>query len=263
MPIIVSCPNCSGQLRVADELIGRKVRCPACTTTFDARASSAAPSEPPAPSEKVDAWKFLDLELKEDAAPPRPAPPPLRPTLELDEEIPTAPRDPSPRARLNDDHDDLTPCPVCGRMCHADARRCAHCGERFDRDDDAPRRRRPRREDRRDTEPHRSGFVLAMGIVSLALLVFCPLISIVFGLIAWICGRSDLRKIHEGTMDPEGEDSTQAGWICGIIGTCLSAIIWIGCGTWMGFLWYQSIQFSKQLNQPRMVAPPKAPGQKF
>ena len=63
MPIIVSCPSCSGQLRVADELIGRKVRCPACSTTFEARDSSApAPTEPAAQPEKADAWKFLDLE---------------------------------------------------------------------------------------------------------------------------------------------------------------------------------------------------------
>jgi predicted Zn finger-like uncharacterized protein len=264
MPIIVSCPNCSGQLRVADELIGRKVRCPACSTTFDARDSSPpAPKEPAAQPEKVDAWKSLDLELKEDAPPPRPAPPPLRPTLELDEEIPTAPRDPSPRARLNDDHDDMFPCKVCGRMCHNDARRCSHCGERFDRDDDGPRRRRPRREDRRDTEPHRAGFVLAMGIVSLSLLLFCGLLSPIFGLIAWICGRADLRKMQQGAMDPEGEDSTQAGWICGIIGTCLGAVIWLGCGSIIGVTWYQEIENSRRMNQQRMPPPPRVPGQKF
>jgi predicted Zn finger-like uncharacterized protein len=271
MPIIVSCPSCSGQLRVADDLIGRKVRCPACSTTFDA-ASSSAPAPKPAPrnepteSEKVDAWKFLDLELKAD-------PPPSRPTLELDgDDIPTAPRDPSPprrdepRPQLNDDHDDLFPCKVCGRMCHNDARRCSHCGERFDGDEDHPRRRRPRRDDRRDTEPHRAGFVLAMGIVSLSLLPLCflSLLSIVFGPIAWICGHTDLRKMRAGTMDPEGEGSTQAGWICGIIGTCLGAVIWLGCGSWLGMIWYETIQNSKRMNQPRMVAPPppRAPGPK-
>jgi predicted Zn finger-like uncharacterized protein len=272
MPIIVSCPNCSGQLRVADDLIGRKVRCPACSTTFEA-ASAPAPKPLPAESEKVDAWKFLDLELKADPPPLRPSPPP-RPTLELDEEIPTAPRDPSlprrdgPRPQLNDDHDDMFPCKVCGRMCHNDARRCSHCGERFDGDgdEDAPRRRRPRRDDRRDTEPHRAGFVLAMGIVSLSLLLVCWPLSIIFGMIAWISGGSDLRKMRADTMDPEGEGSTQAGWICGIIGTCLSAVVYLGCGTIVGISWYETIQSSRRMNPPRIVAPPRqvpGQGQKF
>jgi predicted Zn finger-like uncharacterized protein len=263
MPIIVSCPSCSGQLRVADDLIGRKVRCPACNTTFDATDSSRAPA--PSPRQPVtdngDAWKFLDLELKDDPPPPRPPLAP-RPLLELEEEIPTAPHDPSPprraeaRPRLNDDHDDLFACKVCGRMNHNNARRCSHCGERFDGDDeDVPRRRRPRRDDRRETEPHRGGFVLAMGIVSLAMIVACWPLSIIPGLIAWICGRADLRKMRDDTMDPEGESSTQAGWICGIIGTCLSAVIWLGCGTIIGMSWYETIQSSKRM-QPRIIAPP-------
>ena len=263
MPIIVSCPSCSGQLRVADDLIGRKVRCPACSTTFDAEAPPPpAPMNKPAESQEVDAWKFLDLELKAD-----PSPPPRR-MLELDgDDIPLAPRDPSPppqrdepppRARLEEDHDDLFPCKVCGRMCHNDARRCSHCGERFDQgDEDFPRRRRPRRLDRRDTEPHRAGFVLAMGIVSLVLLLVCWPLSIVFGLIAWICGRADLRKMREETMDPEGESSTQAGWICGIIGTCLSAVVWLGCGTFIGMIWYEQIAASKRMAPQRMNVPPQ------
>ena len=271
MPIIVSCPSCSGQLRVADDLIGRKVRCPACSTTFEATApppptSARPPAGGSSETEKVDAWKFLDLELSNDPLAPRAAPPP-RPILELDdEEIPTAPRDPSPprrespRARLNDDHDDMFPCKTCGRMCHNDARRCPHCGERFvgeGDDEDRPRRRR-RRDNRRDTEPHRAGFVMAMGIVSLVMLAVCGLLSPVFGLIAWLCGRNDLRKMREETMDPEGEGSTQAGWICGIIGTCLGALIWIGCGSWIGFVWYAAIE-SSQMNQPRMIAPAPPP----
>ena len=270
MPIIVSCPSCSGQLRVADDLIGRKVRCPACSTTFEAASASPLPQDEPPEPQKVDAWKFLDLELKAD---PPPARPPIvaRPMLELDEEeIPTAPRDPSPRRdeprpRLADDHDDMFRCKVCGRLCHNDARRCSHCGERFDRDEDEDRpRRRPRRDDRRDTEPHRAGFVLSMGIVSLVLLLVCWPLSIVFGLIAWICGRGDLRKIANGSMDPEGESSTQAGWICGIIGTCLSAVVWLGCGTIIGISWYEQIENSRRMNQQRFVPPPRvAPVRKF
>ena len=153
-------------------------------------------------------------------------------------------------------------CKVCGRMCHNDARRCSHCGERFEGEDDAPRRRRPRREERRDTEPHRAGFILSMGIVSLALLIACWPLSIVFGLIAWICGRADLRKMRAGEMDAEGEDSTQAGWICGIIGTCLSAVIWLGCGSIIGVSWYNEVENSRRM-QRRVPQPNRVPVQKF
>jgi len=42
MPITVSCPKCSKQLRVRDELVGKKLRCPGCGNTFDAKAIPAA-----------------------------------------------------------------------------------------------------------------------------------------------------------------------------------------------------------------------------
>jgi predicted Zn finger-like uncharacterized protein len=44
----IHCPSCNRELRVPDELLGKKVKCPACSTTFT--ASVAGPQEaPPAP----------------------------------------------------------------------------------------------------------------------------------------------------------------------------------------------------------------------
>ncbi|HEY7326578.1 MAG TPA: DUF4190 domain-containing protein [Gemmataceae bacterium] len=34
MPISVICPECSGKLRVADNLVGKKIKCPKCSATF-------------------------------------------------------------------------------------------------------------------------------------------------------------------------------------------------------------------------------------
>ncbi len=45
------------------------------------------------------------------------------------------------------------------------------------------------------------------------------------GIPAWIMGHRDLAMMREGVKDPAGRGSTQGGWICGIIGTCLSAIV--------------------------------------
>ena len=67
-------------------------------------------------------------------------------------------------------------------------------------------------------EPHRGTLVLILGILSIVLQCF-PL-----GLVAWILGSGDLKKIRARQMDPEGEGLTKAGWICGIIGTCLGGL---------------------------------------
>jgi hypothetical protein len=59
--------------------------------------------------------------------------------------------------------------------------------------------------------------ILVFGILSL---VVCQL----FGPFAWIMGNNDLAAIRAGRMDPEGEGMTQAGKICGIIGTVFLVI---------------------------------------
>ena len=81
---------------------------------------------------------------------------------------------------------------------------------------------------RADALPHRAGLVLTLGIVSVALSLNCcwlaPLWGLGFGIPAWVMGQSDLRKIRSGAMDPDGESNTKAGWVCGIIGTCMGGL---------------------------------------
>src|SRR5262245_28615105 len=40
MPLVISCPSCSRQLRLPDELQGKPVKCPSCMTQFTADSSS-------------------------------------------------------------------------------------------------------------------------------------------------------------------------------------------------------------------------------
>lgn len=280
MPIIVGCPNCAGQLRVADGLIGRKVRCPACNTIFDAAEPAAPPPPPrdepagstpllpklelPVETERVDPWKALNLELtpSEPARPPKEEPKPKPkgvrepgPTPEEDDE-PRRPR----KARLNDDHDDLRPCPGCGRMVYRDSRRCIACGERLAQDDDPDDDiRYERRRRKRDWEPHRSGFVLTMGVISLATPFACwPLsfLAVIPGIMAWAMGSGDLRKMRRGEMDPDGQGNTQAGWICGIIGTLINGLVVLGCGAVFGFVWIVDVQHNKNRPRPGFNPPP-------
>ena len=67
-------------------------------------------------------------------------------------------------------------------------------------------------------EPHRGTLILVFGILSLTL---CTIFT---GIPAWIMGKSDLEKIKGGMMDPEGEGTTKAGMICGIISTILGLL---------------------------------------
>jgi hypothetical protein len=94
---------------------------------------------------------------------------------------------------------------------------------RYDEDNDFDEDRVRRR--RRDVEPHRGSLVLVLGILSIVL----PFVGIVLGPIAWILGSQDLSEIHAGRMDPEGEGSTSAGRICGIIGTILHIVGVLSC----------------------------------
>ncbi|QEG20963.1 hypothetical protein MFFC18_08140 [Mariniblastus fucicola] len=68
--------------------------------------------------------------------------------------------------------------------------------------------------------PHRGGLVLTLGILSLLCNMFC-----VPGILAWIFGSGDLKKMKAGQMDPSGHGMTQAGMILGIIATCMVAAV--------------------------------------
>lgn len=65
--------------------------------------------------------------------------------------------------------------------------------------------------------------ILAFGLISLLSGM------IVFGIIAWVMGNSDLEEIRAGRMDPEGEGMTQAGRIMGMISTILFVVGILGC----------------------------------
>jgi predicted Zn finger-like uncharacterized protein len=77
MPTTVDCPNCSRKLRIPDELLGKKVKCPQCGNAFTASASAPPPEEmeeEPAPAPR--------------AAARRPAAPPPAEEEEYEEEAP-------------------------------------------------------------------------------------------------------------------------------------------------------------------------------
>ena len=63
-------------------------------------------------------------------------------------------------------------------------------------------------------KPHRGTLILVLGILSLVVCAF-------LGIPAWIMGNNDLAAMNAGQMDPAGRSTTNAGRICGMIGTIL------------------------------------------
>ena len=45
------------------------------------------------------------------------------------------------------------------------------------------------------------------------------------GIVAWVMGNGDLKEMDAGAMDPSGRSMTNAGRICGMIGTILLIIL--------------------------------------
>ena len=71
-------------------------------------------------------------------------------------------------------------------------------------------------QNRNFVQPHRATTVLVLGILGL---VCCGIL----GVIAWIFGNEDIRKMNSGQMDMSGYDTTKIGRLLGIIST----VLWI------------------------------------
>jgi hypothetical protein len=155
---------------------------------------------------------------------------------------------------------ELAACPYCGEKIAKDATRCQFCGEELGEEDKSAARPwdqeyRPYRDVRRDSEPHRATLILTLGIVSIVTSVtwFLGFIGLILGLCAWVMGQRDLRKMRANVMDPQGLGTTQAGWICGIIGTAFGGLMSLCCLAYVGWIVFMMTSMS------RMATPPPPP----
>jgi hypothetical protein len=136
------------------------------------------------------------------------------------------------------------------------AQRCRSCGESLqEAEDDRPWERRPAyRGGRRDAEPHRGTLILVLGILSIVTSMMLPIVAPVLGIIAMILGRSDMKKIRKNEMDREGLGTTQAGWVCGIVGTVLGSLCCVAWVLYIGGVMTFAMAMSKQQQQGRPPA---------
>lgn len=72
-------------------------------------------------------------------------------------------------------------------------------------------------------QPHRGTLVLTLGILSLVGYVGC--FGPMLGLVAWVMGSGDLRRMRAGLMDRSGREMTNAGRICGMISVIIAAVM--------------------------------------
>jgi hypothetical protein len=185
---------------------------------------------------------------------PAPLPPPT-PSVEAS----------PPPARGDFDIEKTEPCPRCGEEVPGDAARCLRCGEYLDEE---PEDRPWERGVRRDCEPHRSGLILTLGIVSivcgaLGIALFCcvplPILFVAAGfgcgIPAWVMGHRDLAKMRAGVMDPRGQGTAYGGRVCGIIGTILN-IIGLLIGVGMGVVFVFQMMMAAGAAPPTPTPPP-------
>jgi hypothetical protein len=74
MPIVIVCTSCQRKLRVPDNLLGKKVKCPACQNSFTAAAEEEIPTVEPEEEVRVQKRKPMPPPPKREPEKPKPRP---------------------------------------------------------------------------------------------------------------------------------------------------------------------------------------------
>jgi hypothetical protein len=210
---------------VTDDLAGSRIRCPACDSAFDSSPDKGANGDVPAGEEAAKPTPGTPWSVTPNARPAT-APPPLS-------DVPLGESDETARQE----------------------------GDEDERPWEQPYHEA---EVRRDCEPHRGNVVLILGILSLVLF-WAPLVGLIIGIVVIMMGRTDMKKIENGQMDPQGKGTTLAGWICGIIGTIFAALAnlyELFCGVVYGILLFAMFRTMPRPVPPPPMPPPPAPAPK-
>jgi len=116
---VIACPECSKQVKVSDEHIGKKIRCKGCGEIYPVQAASGSASAPKTQAAPPGAPA---KRRATQAAAPVPAPPPPKMPAP-DEEY-----DPN-KYTLTETDDKLPRCPFCAHQMESmEAKICLHCG---------------------------------------------------------------------------------------------------------------------------------------
>ncbi|WP_020471655.1 hypothetical protein [Zavarzinella formosa] len=134
MPILLKC-SCGRSLRVKDEAVGRRIKCPDCESVLTV-------PKPEEPDVVEDLEVVEDSEVEQAAPPKKPAPPPLpKKTIAIAEEAPSA----KPRSRYGDREDEEKP----------SAKRKSRYDD--DEDDEPEKPRKPKKKKKRPVQHEEQG----------------------------------------------------------------------------------------------------------
>jgi DNA-directed RNA polymerase subunit RPC12/RpoP len=185
----VTCPTCGSKVLTADPVLGRHVRCFGCGSRF------LATPDPPAP------------ERQDDRRPP--------PTRQNADDTPALPQF---AGDDEGDEEEWPYCPGCGRQVSWEETVCPYCDEEFE--EELPPIR-PLHLDvalpiRRDGEPHRGRLLFTLGAVSAitgalsaCTLGYLAVVSVPLGVTVWALASRDLRRMADGSVDPQGHARTR------------------------------------------------------
>jgi len=119
---VIACPDCSKQVKVSDEHVGKRIKCKECAKIFPVQAPKSGESAPKPAAAKA---KGPPAPPKAKAKPPEEKPPPepaAKPKSYDDDEDPND-------YSLGQINDGMPRCPFCAKeMSSAEARICLSCG---------------------------------------------------------------------------------------------------------------------------------------
>jgi hypothetical protein len=208
MPALIVCPKCNRKLRVPENLMGKKVKCPSCGTAF-----TAAEAEEDLPTAPL-------IEEKEAPPSPRRKPAPSPPDEEFEEESPKVRRRPAPPPPEEEEEETETD----DEEVRPRRRRPVEEEEEEDPEEDERRRRKRRLRSRaRSAVAGPAIALLVVGGLSLALNVV-ELILIIAGV-----------NVLGGEGGPLGAPQDAQAYKFGRVGGVIFGICWSGIILSAGF----------------------------
>jgi hypothetical protein len=101
--------------------------------------------------------------------------------------------------------------------------------------------------------------ILVFGILAIVL----GGIGLITGILAWLWGKQDLKKMDAGEMDPEGRQLTQIGYILGMVGVILHAVGLVIACLYFVFIMVMMMMFTAAAvsSMPTMTAPAPTPAE--
>ena len=210
MTVEFTCRDCQTTLRVGDEHIGKKARCPSCGSIQDVVSSSqqaSDESQSESSSYQGERWLMRTPDGNEYGPVEK---------IELDQWVREG-RISAHCSLRQENQSQWNPAslvfPSLASATSAPSPQVSSSGNPFASPMQVERVKYPH--SRGFSRDHNGVTIMVLGIVGF----FC--FGIVLGPVAWAMGASELKAIKRGEVNPDGQGMVTAGYVLGIIVTCM------------------------------------------